>query len=291
MENDKVLVTNSLGEFISEIVNIRAPKADGRADFQWYRGHADKTWELIPKIQRSFGGNEEEIFRRERDLTNDFQARACILPATNSKPKLSEHASWLTLMQHYGLPTRLLDWSRSPLVALYFAVYEEAHLEKDACVWILTPGNLNLHENLENLPQFEDVEHTNSYIRNMSDDTIAAMIYTAFRRWDLSDNQEEISPDDKKFNHRFNALRGKIAACYSTEADSRVYNQYSAFTVHNSLKKLDDFCEGSILKHIVIPGKRKKWLEYELSVCGITHSYVFPDFENLARVVRKWHQI
>ena len=281
---------NGLGDFISEVVSLRDFENESTAYFQWYRGHADIAWELIPKVQRSFNGNEEELFRRERYLTNDFQARACVLPTTNPKPKLNEYTSWLTLMQHYGLPTRLLDWSRSPLVALYFAVHEEIHFEKDACIWILTPGKLNSYENLEEPTRLKDNEYENSYIYNMAHNTITTMVYTAFRRWDLSDNPEAITPDDKKFDHRFNALRGKIAACYPTEADSRVYNQYSAFTVHNSLEKLVSKCDDAILKRLVIPNKSKERLLYELSVCGITQNYVFPDFENLARVIRKWYE-
>ena len=51
--------------------------------------------------------------------------------------------SWLTLMQHYGLPTRLLDWSESPLVALYFALSSDEDAKADAAVWVLNPMKLN----------------------------------------------------------------------------------------------------------------------------------------------------
>ena len=108
---DSDVEINSLGDFINEIINLKI-NIDGKEYFQWYRGHADRSWELIPKVQRNFIGTEEELFRKERCLTNDFQARASIY--NSSKPQLNEYANWLTLMQHYRLPTRLLDWSRSP---------------------------------------------------------------------------------------------------------------------------------------------------------------------------------
>ncbi|MCB5383968.1 FRG domain-containing protein [Blautia glucerasea] len=57
-------------------------------------------------------------------------------------PQPYDRASWLTMMQHYGLPTRLLDWSESPLVALYFALSEKKD-DIDAAVWIMNPMKLN----------------------------------------------------------------------------------------------------------------------------------------------------
>lgn len=268
-----------LGDYIDEIVKLKQENNDF---LQWYRGHADISWELIPKVQRGFNGNEEEVFRKERECTNNFQSRASVLLSTQ-KPKLSEYGNWLTIMQHYGISTRLLDWSRSPLIALYFALADKNNNDKDACIWILTPGKLNASEKPEKTTNFNGKEYENSFIYNMAHNTITTMIYTAFKRWELSGHADAITPDDKKFNYRFNDLKDKIVACYPTEADSRVYNQHAAFTVHNSLRRLVDICDESTLLRITIPFQVKEQLRYELSVCGITESYIFPDLEHLAK--------
>lgn len=279
---------NCLGDYIEEMAKLRS---EGKGYFQWYRGHADISWELVPKVQRGFkGSNDEELFRKERYYTNDFQSRASVL-LSSSQPKMNEYASWLTLMQHYGIPTRLLDWSRSPLVALYFAVFDERYREADACIWILTPGRLNALEKLEKPTELKGKKYENSFIYNMAHNTISTMIFTAFRRWDLSDDIEARTPDDMKFNHRFEALKDKIAACYPTEADGRVYNQLAAFTVHNSLRKLTEECDVSTLSRITIPCHLKRKLLYELDVCGITESYVYPDLEHLAKEINGWYPL
>lgn len=185
-------------------------------------------------------------------------------------------------MQHYGLPTRLLDWSRSPLVALYFVVSDKSQYDKDGCIWMLTPGKLNESQHLEKPSMIDGKQYDNVYIYNTKHKTIEMMIYPAFRRWKLSSVPEAITPEDRKYDHRFENLNDKIAACYPTEAGSRVYNQFAAFTVHNSIKKLTDICDPDTLLRITIPSEYKNNLRYELSVCGITESYIYPDLEHLA---------
>ena len=275
-----------LGDYIKEIE--RLSEMNGNY-FQWYRGHGDLGWELVPKVQRGFNGNNnEELFRKERYYTNDFQSRASIL-LSSKQPKIDEYASWLTLMQHYGVPTRLLDWSRSPLVALYFAVADKENMNKNGSVWILVPGKLNALEKLEKSTNYDGKQYENSFIYNMAHNTVRTMIFTAFRRWELSENTDAITPADKKFDHRYKSLENKIVACYPTEADGRVYNQQAAFTVHNSSRKLVDICDKKTLLRITIPVEVKKKLLYELEVCGITESYIYPDLEHLAKEISEWY--
>jgi hypothetical protein len=55
-------------------------------------------------------------------------------------PSEDDLAGWLSLMQHYRLPTRLLDWSFSPLIAAYFSVNDRFVEPVDACIWALAPS-------------------------------------------------------------------------------------------------------------------------------------------------------
>src|SRR5687767_3969320 len=81
----------------------------------WYRGHADASWQLVPSVFRRRDSSDAEPVLIEH-FVRAAPIRYAHCPAKNDR------AAWLQLMQHYRLPTRLLDWTQSPLVALFFAV-------------------------------------------------------------------------------------------------------------------------------------------------------------------------
>ena len=86
---------------------------------------------------------------------------------------------------------------------------------------------------------------------------------------------EEYVPDNPK-------VLDRILACYPIEHDLRVYVQQSAFTLHNSLRKLEDIASDMMLARIVIPAEAKAELAGELQALGITVSYIYPDSEHIA---------
>ena len=103
----------------------------------WWRGQAKSTWDLIPTVFRDRDPCDEEIYRRETILAMSFLAQAPVRYRDWPGGE-TNYARWLLLMQHYGLATRLLDWTESLLVALYFAVNQKP--TEAGRLWALNPS-------------------------------------------------------------------------------------------------------------------------------------------------------
>lgn len=91
-----------------------------------YRGQSNSGWGITPSI---FRGCNCDNFVIEHRIINEYIAK---FPEFNSQPKINIIAD----MQHYRIPTRLIDWTTNPLVALYFACDDEAQKETDGKIFL-----------------------------------------------------------------------------------------------------------------------------------------------------------
>lgn len=105
-----------------------------------FRGQADADWKLESKLERILGKNLSKdtatATKFENRSIDTFRSKYHIYNKNEHTPK--SKLSWLSVMQHYGVPTRLLDFTESPYIALYFALESYNPLsEKDFSVYAI----------------------------------------------------------------------------------------------------------------------------------------------------------
>ncbi len=225
------------------LANIKDAKNElGNPEILWFRGHSNAEFRLLPSLLRYSRGLE-----KEQELFYKFKRYA-------DKLFKSKNSEWETLfdMQHYGIPTRLLDWTENFGIALFFAAYYNSKFSsgKSASMYLLNPVKLNLFAGRNSIVRLPTEENNFRY----SD------IY--FQKRPFSANSP-IAIEPIFNNDRIMAQRGN-------------------FTIHDdSLIAIEEKFPGAIKKIILDGYTIQAALEF-LDLANITEYSVFPDFSGIA---------
>lgn len=198
------IIINSLEEYIDLI-----PERESIFIKIFYRGQANKNWKLIPSFYRLdievHDNSTTNIIPNytfvEDSLLNQFlQKGVSLLRSYDIKNNLD----LMVVGQHHGLPTRLLDWTDSPLLALFFAV-ENLSVKEDGCVFQYLPTNFEDYQKIATDKYFKSdkkfwfiyPQHINERVKAQSGFFTLHPLYKKLRVKSLDELIEEEASQDQ----------------------------------------------------------------------------------------------
>lgn len=224
-----------------------------------FRGAADAASDLSTSLMRlggDFASVEAHILRAFRRY-----AQRSSVPADSLW-------NWLALAQHHGLPTRLLDWTYSPYVALHFATADLAQYDRDAVIWCVDYDKTNalLPERLRALLDEEE-----------------AYVFTAEMLGEVAATLEE-----------FDALAGEPFAVFfePPSLDDRIVNQYALFSlISEPGLGLDAWLDRhpAAAGRLILPAALKWEVRDKLDMANITERVLFPGLDGLSQWLRRYY--
>ncbi|WP_079222601.1 FRG domain-containing protein [Stenotrophomonas maltophilia] len=210
----------------------------------WYRGHANPDWLLTPSLHRH---NDWE--QKEKLLFSEF---------TKTASRLFEKrgSDWEILfdMQHYWVPTRLLDWSTVMGVAIAFILHSDQGDERDGALFILDPVRLNRlsgRHDVINVPEDRDFQYQTIY-------------------WE----------------HRPIRIERPLAIRPGQQSD-RIRAQKGVFTVHGTVGAGFEANAQDCFKKIVLPAAAKAEARDFLKWANLDEYTIYPDIVGMARHITR----
>jgi hypothetical protein len=260
--------------WVPELNRYRSPFA--------FRGLADSSWPLKTSLIR-LGG---PIHILERHLLRNFRKYA--------HSHVKERDSlwfWLTFAQHHGLPTRLLDWTYSPYVALHFATDNLSHYDRDGVVWMV--NFVELHKLLPSiLSEALALEGSNVFTTEMltrfeqpeNEMSVNLFVATAKKKVGGTKTIRILQDFDSLDKQDF------LVFFEPPSIDERVVNQFALFSVLSNPKLIvDQWLEdhNEHVRKIIIPGKLKPEVRDKLDQANITERVLFPGLDGLSTWLRR----
>jgi FRG domain-containing protein len=268
------VVVGSLGDLIDKVTPTEPDAQTGRRrDTGIYRGASNAGRPLLTSLDRLGGVNPPHAKRglEAHILRNFLRYSRPHLPTTPDN-------EWeiLVAAQHHGVPTRLLDWTYSPLVAAHFAT-TDAHVGRDRAVWRLDWQEVHRAFELPKLALLiEDLAQTFG-----SDGR-------PFTPWALFDATRggDARPRD--------GLRDFACMIEPPSLDARITAQAAVFTLcTDTSRSFDAFLEAhglaSALTKFVIPESEAPRFRDQLDLVGIDERRVFPDLDGVAEGLRRYY--
>ena len=259
--------------------NILFPKQVNVPKFI-FRGHGDhKNYKILPGIFRthspSYGVVATMYSQMEYNVLQDFISEACRYIKDVS---VDDIPAWLEIAQHFGVPTRLLDFTENPLVALYFACSDLT--DKQASVWIINEfayniiffreaGIISAERSKQCIAQIIRDEIVHKSPQNYDDPgyILCPWIYKPCYREERMNLQSSIF---MLWGARRQELTSLMESKHFMSDENNIKNQ-----------------EHGVICNILIPGDKKRELLEQLNLCGINEKLIYPGLDGVGRFIKQ----
>ncbi|MGE0444880.1 MAG: FRG domain-containing protein [Vicinamibacterales bacterium] len=242
------------GDWSPELQRFRSPFA--------FRGLSSTQHDLSTSLVR-LAGEHGDIRRLELALLRNFRKYAHAQSAQGD----DSIWHWLALAQHHGLPTRLVDWTYSPLIALHFATEVPAHFDVDGVVWCVNfvQANTRLPKRLRAML---DEEQSQTFTIEMLDQ------FASLREFDL------LSRDPF------------VVFMEPPSLDARIVNQFALFSLMpGPTASLGDWLDEhpDLCRRVVVPRELKWEVRDKLDQANINERTLFPGLDGLSRWLERYY--
>lgn len=243
------------GSWNAELRRFRSPFA--------FRGLSRADHRLSSSLTRLAAGRAD-VYRLELSLLRNFRKYAHAEAAGTDSVW-----DWLALGQHRGLPTRLLDWTYSPLVALHFATEDPHDFDEDGAVWAVNfvEANKRLPRRLKGIL---DRERSETFTVEMLADFETLRDFDALRRDPF------------------------VVFVEPPAIDRRILNQFALFSLMSSpLAVLDDWLMShpELCRRVVVPAALKWEIRDKLDQANVNERVLFPGLDGLSRWLTRYYML
>lgn len=225
--------------------NVRQAERElGQPKEIWYRGHSDDSWNLTPSLLRydNWEAKEKELF----------------LEFTKTASRLFDKrgSDWESLfdMQHYWVPTRLLDWTSVMGVAIAFILHDDYSGSADSALYVLDPKALNRsngRDEVINIPEDKNFDYKTIY-------------------WDKRPVRVE-----------------KPLAIRPPQQSERLRAQKGVFTVHGTIEGGFEASANDCFRKIILPQAAKEEAKDFLKWANLDEYTIYPDIVGMAHHIKR----